>query len=745
MSKLRVGIRSTALCLLVTVAICCLPPCARAEGARRVVVSVDTSGSMWAIGNHGQARVKAYLAQVLFGGLNPAALASDKDRISSGADEDWLQGGLCSGSLCTVTYFEFSSGTGAGVPIKSAEELLSVYPTNFEGQTNLGTAAERACSELSGTQLGVDELYWVYVSDNIIESVDARSQREKLSQVARENWIQPVFSMSVFDEAWHAGASRTFTGTVYIEVRRVHSVERVALMADALAELLDKLEEALKRPDTDYAQLLEQLEEIKRQLSQMNWVLLAFSENPKVKDLQARVGALEEEVVRVKNLATPPGSFAILFPENGSTLTDSEVELRWTPAERAAQYQVNVRGPDGTQLVELTDRTMYTLSPKAATGSYAWAVNAIGEPLGERAPLVTSCDGGIHTFELTAPETQQRASFYLLAPSSDAASVAGAAEFEWQVVDGLEDYILMIRMPDGTMSEYQGTAGKAVVNLEAGAHEWTVRASSSPGKETVEAANGPRSLLVAVPPAPTPAPFAPVVPRPSAREQPGPVKFQWTSAGDGMTYSLEVIDFGSGETLDPVSTTETAIESILEPGVYTWRVVARNADGTASPMRGDKIRFAVRSAGDGGGAWWLALVSVLAAAILFGVRAFRARATRFTIEETNEAGDALASKDFVIETGPPDNAVRLGESSDDADVPVFDVGAPDALIKRGWFGGFRIEKGGSKRALKEGKAAQVVDAFDRPRWVVLRRRDVSVQPEGQDPLSELDHLDAKGD
>jgi len=528
--------------------------------------------------------------------------------------------------------------------------------------------------------------------------------------------------MSVYNESVVDG--KTYPGTAYIEVRRVHSMERVARLVDELAALLDELESQLQQPDSDYAQVLEQLSAIEKQLADMNAVLAALSspDNPRAEDLQTRIDALEQEVARLAELATPPGTCTLLFPENDSTLTVSQVDLIWNVAARAAEYTLDIRKPDGSQIIETISETRYTLDVASAPGPYAWTVTAVGSASVGGQALTTPCAGGIHTFEIAAPAPTQPPSFYLVSPAAGEASTAGVIAFEWEQVQGLQDYVLEVRMPDGSVREAVGQGGAVTIELGAGDYQWSVRAALA-GGGVIGAANGPRALRVVPLPAPTPVPFVFLSPRPSACQVASrPVRFEWGSAGPEMTYDLAVKALATGDIIAATSTAETWAELYLEPGIYSWEVQAHSSDGAVLAMRGSGVRFAVRTECSEGGLGWLLILPLIVIGGLIALRIARTKSKDYWLEEVSEDDMALGNGEhFVITTAAPLNGVRLGmDDVTQDDHPVFDVGAPNALIRRGWFGGFTLQEGATKRSIRLGRSVDVTDINGIKRWVRLQ-------------------------
>jgi hypothetical protein len=258
------------------------------------------------------------------------------------------------------------------------------------------------------------------------------------------------------------------------------------------------------------------------------------------------------------NIVSPPGEFELATPAAGQVVTTGDVTFTWTAASDAAQYRVDVTGPQGPRSISVSD--IKAVMPFDVPGQYTWSVvahseknSSVGEKTAKQSPRAIEVVRKLHQPVLREQATKL---------------VAGSTVIlEWSGDELATGYEVSVTNPEhhasSTVTRQLRYEMKVV---QPGLYVWSVVALHDGSGQRVS--SEPGQLLVA------PIPGSPVLLQPDDNQvvKPGNVAFSWTGSSDAAGYQLIV-----GDAKFP--TQELSVSTDLKIGVYSWKVGSIGADG----------------------------------------------------------------------------------------------------------------------------------------------------------------------
>jgi len=293
-----------------------------------------------------------------------------------------------------------------------------------------------------------------------------------------------------------------------------------------------------------------------------------------------------EEIISVPDISDD--EIRILAPLDGAILDDSTVAFSWEEIEFADEYKLQIATPSFALATQVVLDTVVIDSTQAfrrfqkllAPNVYEWRV------LASNSEYQTSYTSA--SFEVTSVEQGEDISAVvvtLLAPSDDATVTSSSVNFNWEMVQGAENYVLQIATPDfqnpiQIVVDETLTTTSFQTDLLNEQYQWRVKAVNS-SSETAYAMHDLRvddsnsddisDQIVSL-----------LAPSENATLTDTEVSFTWQAITNATQYELQVAfpNFDNPQQFvvnQRFDNADTQSFELLE-GVYEWRVKALNDD-----------------------------------------------------------------------------------------------------------------------------------------------------------------------
>lgn len=294
-------------------------------------------------------------------------------------------------------------------------------------------------------------------------------------------------------------------------------------------------------------------------------------------------GGGSSSVSRPPDPNAPPGPFSLLSPADGASELPRKPEFRWSAAEDADDYllQISTTADFSTGLLEFPPirEVSFVLSSDLAQGGlvYYWRVRA------RHGRGSTLSSGPARRFSVT----RSPGSFRALLPEHGALSLSTTPTFEWTPAADAATYVLELGFGTNFQTFFLRQGGvpsnRYTLTLPLSGsttYSWRVSAVNPFGISSID---GPVRSFTTAPVSSSLAPFSLVSPAPAFVFPNFELEFFWNGQPSANAYLFQVSDRTDfSRLLLQQRTTQTTYSTpaALFPGVFYWRVFALRESGS---------------------------------------------------------------------------------------------------------------------------------------------------------------------
>ncbi len=281
-----------------------------------------------------------------------------------------------------------------------------------------------------------------------------------------------------------------------------------------------------------------------------------------------KVVSAEKDISGMKVEATAPLA----------AVTEGTVGFLWKALEGAKNYRLTVVSPSFAQAQKVVADTLLAADKlscnlKLARGDYQWNLVATNG-------AYTSSDN-IRSLKVASPDKDiSAARVEIVAPAAEAAE--GDVTFLWRELDGATSYRVTVVEPSFTqvsrvVKDTTITGIKLSLKMAAGDYQWSIRAlnaSYSTAEQRLALHVTPKWKDISA------ARVEVVSPADGLTAKSGKITFLWREVDGATSYRVTVVSpsFAAATkvVVDKLVEDGVSVKQTLEPGVYQWRIQARN-------------------------------------------------------------------------------------------------------------------------------------------------------------------------